>query len=188
MNVFYLNEDPKQCALEHNDKHVVKMIIEYAQLMSTAHRILDGEQYLDKTANGRNIKRWKLSDLREDKLYKASHINHPDAIWARKCTGNYEYLWQLFNALCDEYIHRYGRVHETDRKLRGALLCPPQNIPQGNMTEPPQAMPEHCKASDAVTAYKKYYIIEKKRFSTWKNRSIPAWYAEAMENNNLATI
>ena len=165
MNIFYLNEDPKQCAREHIDKHVVKMIIEYAQLMSTAHRMLDGTEYWDKTKAGRRIRRWKLEDRREEQLYKASHINHPDAQWVRQTTGNYAYLWQLFNALCNEYTYRYGRVHETDRKLRGVLICPPQNLKEGDMTEPPQCMPDHCKHSDVITAYKNYYIQEKKSFS-----------------------
>ena len=53
MNIFYLDRHPKICAEYHCDKHTVKMIIEYAQLMSTAHRVLDGEEYYDKTSNGR---------------------------------------------------------------------------------------------------------------------------------------
>ena len=52
MNIFFLNTDPKVCAQEHLDKHVVKMIVEYAQLMSTAHRLLDGNQYFDKSKTG----------------------------------------------------------------------------------------------------------------------------------------
>jgi len=187
MNIFYLNKDPKQCAREHIDKHVVKMIIEYAQLMSTAHRMLDGTEYWDKTKAGRRIRRWKLEDRREEQLYKASHINHPDAQWVRQTTGNYAYLWQLFNALCNEYTYRYGRVHETDRKLRGVLICPPQNLKEGDMTEPPQCMPDHCKHSDVITAYKNYYIQEKKSFSNWKKRTIPKWFVEATENQ-FATI
>lgn len=163
------------------------MIIEYAQLMSTAHRMLDGTEYWDKTKAGRRIRRWKLEDRREDQLYKASHINHPDAQWVRQTTGNYAYLWQLFNALCNEYTYRYGRVHETDRKLRGVLICPPQNLKEGDMTEPPQCMPDHCKHSDVITAYKNYYIQEKKSFSNWKKRTIPKWFVEATENQ-LATI
>ena len=74
MNIFYLDKDPKVCAEMHLDKHVVKMIIEYAQLMSTAHRVLDGQPYIDKTANGRSIKRWRLSDGLENVLMKASLI------------------------------------------------------------------------------------------------------------------
>ena len=69
MNIFYLDRDPKIAAQYHLDKHVVKMIVEYAQLMSTAHRLLDGAQYIDKSKNNRNIKRWKLDDEREQKLY-----------------------------------------------------------------------------------------------------------------------
>ena len=42
MNIFYLHNDPKICAEMHNDKHCIKMILEYAQLLSTAHRVLDG--------------------------------------------------------------------------------------------------------------------------------------------------
>ena len=183
MNVFYLNEDPKVCAEEHCDKHVVKMIIEYAQLMSTAHRVLDGMQYSELTKNGRQIKRWLIKDSREKKLYKASHVNHPDAIWARKSCGNYNYLYKLFSALCDEYTHRYGKVHETDRKLRNILALEPENIDCGKMTEPPQAMPDDCKHSDVKQAYKNYYIMEKKNFATWKNRTIPKWFSDAMENN-----
>ena len=55
MNIFYLDNDPIKSAELHCDKHVVKMIIEYAQLMSTAHRVLDGELYEDRTANNRRI-------------------------------------------------------------------------------------------------------------------------------------
>ena len=81
MNIFYLNHDPKICAQMHNDSHCSKMIIEYAQLMSTAHRYLDGEQYYGKTANGRKIARWKLNSDLEHILYKASHIKHPSGIY-----------------------------------------------------------------------------------------------------------
>jgi hypothetical protein len=187
MNVFYLNPDPIICAREHCDKHVVKMIIEYAQLMSTSHRMLDGTEYID-ASSGRKIRRWRLEGEREGVLYKASHINHPDNIWLRKSTGNYEYLYELFVALCDEYTHRYGKVHETDRKLRSILKTPPANLPLGEFTDPPQAMPEHCKDSNVVTAYKNYYIKEKKDFAKWKNQVVPKWFTDAMENINLAIL
>ena len=65
MNIFYLHEDPKTCAEQHLDKHVVKMLIEYAQLMSTAHRMLDGVMYQGKTKAGRNIKRYRLQNTNE---------------------------------------------------------------------------------------------------------------------------
>jgi hypothetical protein len=159
------------------------MVVEYAQLLSTAHRILDGNCVLGHTKSGRSIKRFTLPDWRDDTLYLASHINHPDNIWLRESSGNYTYLYELFVALCEEYTHRYGKVHATDSKLRTLLATAPKNIPIGPMTEPPQAMPDHCKHSNVVTAYKNYYIQEKKNFAKWKNRSTPKWFADAMENN-----
>jgi hypothetical protein len=176
VNIFYLNKDPKICAQEHCDKHVVKMIIEYAQLLSTAHRVCDGDMYYGKTANGRNIKRWRLPDGREQVLYKASHINHPSAIWARKTNNNYNWLYCLFVELCEEYTYRYGKVHETDRKLRNALSVPPRNIEVGYLTQMPQAMPEHCKMPNPIDAYKNYYIKEKVDFAKWTKRNDPRWY------------
>ena len=176
MNIFYLNEDPKQCAREHIDKHAVKMVIEYAQLLSSTHRILDGEEWYDKTKAGRRIKRWKLADNRENTLYKASHINHPDSIWLRKTTGNYQWLYQLFNALCDEYTYRYGKIHGAS-KPSISLLRAPNNIKDIELTELPQAMPEYCKViGNPIQAYKNYYINEKNGFANWKNRTRPEWY------------
>ena len=79
MNIFLLNENPLLCAEQHCDKHVVKMVIEYAQLMSTAHRYLDGELYGELTDKGRKIKRWRHPNSNmEATLYKASHVNHPE--------------------------------------------------------------------------------------------------------------
>ena len=175
MNIFYLNRNPVQCAREHCDKHVVKMIIEYAQLLSTAHRVLDGEQYVD-ASSGRRIKRWLLNDDREDVLYKASHINHPSAIWARQSTSNYQFLYNLFTALCDEYTHRYGKVHKTDTLLRQKLAQLPTLLCQIVPTEVPQAMPDHCKRSNVIDAYRNYYIKEKAGFCKWTNPNIPEWF------------
>jgi len=176
VNIFYLDNDPVVAAKMHNDKHCVKMIIEYAQLMSTAHRVLDGELYYGLTKNGRKIKRWKLNSNMEDILYKASHINHPSAIWARSSNNNYNWLYCLFTALCDEYTHRYGKVHETDRKLRDVLKTPPMNIEVGYKTQPPQAMPDDVKVKgDSILAYKKYYIKYKNSFNIYTRRDIPTW-------------
>jgi hypothetical protein len=176
MNVFYLDSNPVTAAQMHNDKHVVKMIIEYAQLMSTAHRVLDGELYYGLTANGRKIKRWRLNSNMEGILYKASHVNHPSAIWARSSNNNYNWLYCLFVALCDEYTFRYGKVHETDRKLRDVLKTPPMNIEVGYKTQPPQAMPDDVKVEgDSLSAYKNYYINYKSGFNKYTKREVPTW-------------
>ena len=89
MNIFRLHDNPTTAAHMMCDKHVVKMVIEYGQLLSTAHRILDGEEYTDRTKAGRRIKRWKLREKSlEKRIYKACHVNHPSAIWTRENLKN----------------------------------------------------------------------------------------------------
>ena len=175
MNVFALDNDPVIAAQMHCDKHVVKMIIEYAQLMSTAHRVLDGALYLDKTANNRNIRRWQLA-RHDDVIYKASHINHPSNIWARKTSGNYQYLHTMWIALCNEYTLRYNKKHLTQIKLENILCLEPTNIPDGEMTELPQAMPDDAKLLNVVDAYRNYYNKHKSSFAKWTNRPTPSWF------------
>lgn len=180
MNIFYLDNNPRTCSEMHLDKHVVKMILEYAQLLSTAHRLLDGKEYLGKTENGRNIKRWKLDDPHlEQILFKASHINHPSAIWCRKNAQNYMWLAELLECTCVEYTHRYGKTHSVERSGLMQTLKNnfPKNIPDGSFTEPTPAMPDDCKiAGDSIASYKKYYIEKKKHFAKWTKRNIPEWF------------
>lgn len=176
MNIFYLDQDPIQCAQMHNDKHVVKMILEYAQLLCTAHRVIDGEMWNDKTANGSKIKRWKLADASlEEQLYKATHVNHPSNIWARESLSNYKWLYDLFVATCKEYTHRYGKTHATETKLKDILKNAPKNIEDKGMTLMPQAMPDYCKDKDPIQGYRTYYIKEKKGFNNYTNRQQPVW-------------
>lgn len=175
MNIFYLAEDPHQSAEMHCDKHVVKMILEYAQLMSTAHRMCDGTQYID-SSSGRRIKRWRLDDAAmESVLYKASHVNHPSAIWVRSNSRQYNYMYKMFLALCTEYTHRYDKTHATDCLLRQPLAEVPANIPDGEFAPPPQCMPEIYKDESTIQAYKKYYIGDKKSMHKWKNRPVPSF-------------
>ena len=174
MNIFYLHKEPEVSARLHCDKHVVKMIIEYAQMLSTAHRMVDGEQYYGLSKNGRRIARWRHPNSNlEDVLYKASHINHPSAVWVRENAIQYQYMYDLFVALCDEYTYRYGKVHMTDSKLRDVLNNIPDKMPLGDWREPPQAMPDDVKSESSLDAYHKYYREYKKSFAKWTNREVP---------------
>lgn len=175
MNIFYLNKDPAICAVMHVDKHCVKMILETAQLLSTAHRVLDGTQIIGKTATGRNVKRWVLSDDRDTSLYSATHINHPSAVWARQSKENYKWLFSLFVELCVEYSYRYGKTHKCESMIK-TLMVPPNNILNGPFTEPTPAMPEQYKVpGDSVKSYHNYYNGEKQRMFSWKKRDVPAF-------------
>jgi len=155
---------------------VVKMVIEYAQLMSTAHRILDGDEYTDLTANGRKIKRWRLSDDREQALMKASHINHPSAVWARASDLNYTWLYNMWRCLLTEYTYRYDKVHACAR-LETLLAKIPNNIKTGFFTEPTPAMPDDVKVlGDSLKSYRNYYTKNKIHLAKWKKRPVPDWY------------
>jgi predicted DCC family thiol-disulfide oxidoreductase YuxK len=184
MNIFYLHTDPRIAAEYHLDKHVVKMILESAQLLCTAHRLLDGTQYIEQKyvqgslpARWRKMKRWRLDDHRESILYIAGHINHPSAVWVRANIDHYRWLYDLMYHLIGEYKYRYeGKYHKCE-KLLMPLLDAPHNIPIVDWQDPPQAMPDDVKVvGNAVQAYRNYYSVHKRRFATWKVREEPEWW------------
>jgi hypothetical protein len=176
MNIFYTNKDPEICAIEHCDKHNIKMILESCQLLSTAHRVLDGKEYID-ASSGRKIRRWKLDNSYDGILYKATHINHPSAIWARKSYDNYIWLHSLVIELCKEYTYRYGKVHKCEQiELVDKLSYAPFNIPVSVFTEPTPAMPpEYIVKGDSIKSYQKYIREGKIHLHNWKNRPTPSF-------------
>lgn len=189
MNIFYLDHNPVEAARNHLDKHVVKMILEYAQLLSTAHRVIDGTEKVTVSSSGRKKKVWQLEDKRDSILYAATHINHPSAIWARQSAVNYDYLYALFVSCCDEYTYRYGKVHLTDTKLRDVLREIPKKIPYDNKTRiwhgPTPAMPDECKIpGDHLSSYRKYYIDKKAEMAMWTNREPPEWFINGIKEKD----
>ena len=185
MNIFYLHNDPKTCAEMHNDKHVVKMILEYAQLLSTAHRVIDGTESIGLSKSGRKQKRYVLPDDRDSVLYAATHLNHPSAKWARHGEQNYRWLFNMWTCLLEEYTHRYGKRHSSERILT-YLARPPKNINmEEQYTAPWRAMPDEYKLSRSiphytVESYRAYYLGEKVKMSRWTNRSMPEWFADGI--------
>ena len=148
-------------AIEHNDKHCVKMTLEYAQMLSTAHRECDGDKRADRLF-----------------LYRRAHLNHPSTVWTRGNQAQYNWLYQLFVALADEYSYRYKKRHSTDLLLRKVLKEPPSNIPKNEpFAQPPQCMPDEYKCADSVIAYQNFYMGEKAHFCKWKRRERPKWYS-----------
>ena len=141
MNIFYLDKDPVVAAKVQYNKHVVKMILESAQMLCTAHRYYGNE----------------------DVPYKTAHLNHPSTIWCRENDKQYRWLFNHMLALGDEYTRRYGKKHLSIDKCFGPLSFLPPNIPKDKpFTEPPQCMPDEYKVEgDSVQAYWNYYIGEK---------------------------
>lgn len=158
MNIFRLDNDPLLAASYHCDKHVVKMILETAQLLSTAHGGGEG-------------------------MCKPTHVNHPCAVWARKTAGNYDWLWRLGGALLVEYYRRYGKLHSYHRIMYGSLAALPGSLLDSpwSQTPAPQCMPDQYKHADAVTAYRAYYLGEKMRFARWAHSTTPSWVNAVLE-------
>lgn len=152
MNIFVLDTDPQNCARYHCNKHVIKMILETAQLLSTAHHVLDGTS---------------------PSTYKKTHPNHPCAKWVRETSANYRWTWKLLDALCEEYTLRYGKKHKTEREQLIPLIVTPKNIKDSPLTPWPQAMPDHHRRPDAVSAYRTYYKAEKSHFAVYPAGQVP---------------
>jgi hypothetical protein len=155
MNIFVLDENPQIAAQMHNDKHVVKMILETAQLLCGVHHMTDSQYVIP---------------------YKLSHKNHPCSIWSRECIENYTWLCDLGIALCDEYRHRYGKRHKSLDVIEWALFHRPNLPTNGDITPFALAMPDECKVNSAVESYRTYYIMHKKSLGSWKNRKEPDWF------------
>ena len=151
MNIFYLHSDPKVAASYFYDKHKVKMILECAQMLCTAHIALGNE----------NVP------------YKKSHLNHPSSVWVRANNENYQWLYNHMLALGEEYTKRYKRTHLTITKCKDILAVAPLNIPIGSFNEPPQCMPDEYKVdNDSVSAYWNYYEQNKYKIANKNEQKI----------------
>lgn len=162
MNIFYLDENPELCAQYHTDKHVVKMILESAQLLCTAVNYYAGEQVTP---------------------YKSTHINHPCSIWVRSSLANFQYVYELMYLLEQERKHRFNNnvTHKSVLLLQqiGISQLSKQYFPAVLQTEsltfPALAMPEQYRTNNPVESYRRYYTYEKKHLHKWTNREVPFW-------------
>lgn len=158
MNIFYLDENPITAARYHNDKHVVKMILESAQILCTIINEARGEQVTP---------------------YKSTHKNHPSTVWAGQSVQHAQWLYDLTRALNDEYKYRFNRDSDhksfamlEDVSMQGLLKY---YIPDDGFTPPPQAMPDYLKSDDAVFSYRLYYKLEKTHLLQYTKRERPDW-------------
>lgn len=154
------------------------MILESCQLLSTAHRVNDGVQFQGLSESGRKVARWRLTNSAlNDRLYHATHVNHPCARWCRESVDHYTWLWKLTMALAQEYTHRYKKVHKCERDgLIELLHTPPSTFNEVGWSSPAQAMPEMCQTNDSVIAYRTYYKTHKQHLAKWTNRETPDWW------------
>lgn len=158
MNIFYLHSDPTVIPKLMSNKHVTKMIVESAQMLCTAIRVVEGEK-VTIIQNNRRISIYTHPNLNES-LYKSVSVNHPCSIWVRKNKKHFYWLLTHLNSLCKEYTIRFGKIHLTEKKMSEVLYCP-ENIPDLLFCPPPLAMPDKYKEGDRVESYRRYYEKEK---------------------------
>ena len=151
MNIFILDADIDQNVKMYADKHVVKMILEHAQMLSTAIR-----------------------ETGVDVGYKSTHKNHPCTKWVRESLSNFNWLYNLTEALHDEWQYRWehSRVHKSVDMIR---TLPTPDIKDIGMTPFALAMPDRYRSTDAVVAYREYYKGEKQHLFKWTKRNRPEW-------------
>ena len=150
-----LDEDPRRAAIDQCNKHVVKMIVESAQMLCAALR--------------------QAHPVRQQP-YRATHVNHPCARWVRAAPANAAWLFAHAKSLGSEYTKRYGRRHKTENALD---VIGPQLVPADWRDHTPfvMAMPLEWQCDDVVTSYRAFYIAEKSRFARWAPRTRPpAWW------------
>jgi hypothetical protein len=148
MNIFFLHKHPVIAAQMQCDKHVVKMVLETAQMLSTAAR-----------AQGHDVG------------YKSAYPKHPMTLWVNQNADNFRWAWLHGMSLAKEYTNRYDKIHKSQEILEQL-----ENYATGDeahITEPPQCMPDQYKTNDYVTAYRNYYVGDKKRFAKYKNCKTP---------------
>ena len=151
MNIFYLDKCPYKAAELQYNKHVVKMILESAQMLCTAHHHYD---------------------LFTDVPYKKAHYNHPSTIWCRQNKNHYRWLYNHMIGLGQEYEDRYGKTHLSITKCKGPLFTYPLDIPEGKFEQPPQCMPDEYKDKCSIQAYWNYYIGDKSKIANLKKENL----------------
>lgn len=157
MNIFVLHENPRKCASMHSDKHVVKMTVETAQMLSTAHHVHD-------------------SKFRKNVYKPIRNPSQPCASWVAETSANYRWAFDLFFWLCVEYSRRYNRKHKSYEKVHYFVK---NSCPEGEMTERPLCMPDKYKTDNPVESYRNYYIGEKMGFAEWNHSDTPDFVKEA---------
>ncbi len=164
MNIFYLDKDPIEIAKAHHNKHLVCMIKEKAQLLSTTIRICD-ESYADTCY-----------------LYKLTHPNHPCNKWLRASKQHFMFTVRLFKALHDEYVYRYGRTHLSFDKCYENIVNWDCCIEDNGWIDPPAVVPSTCRQKETVIEtyrecyrYFKVYNIKGEFICKYKDREPHVW-------------
>lgn len=193
MNLFYLDNDLDKCAEYHVDKHVNKMILEAAQILCTAIWVDELLGFVPRALNKEEsavLNEYKKTEKglkpEERKLtpYLGMMYNHPCTIWSRSSLENFYWTFCYAHALAEEYRYRYGKEHKSFWEVINKLPHP-KNMQDEGFTKFGLAMPDELKDYDnPIEAYRKYYMLDKGTFATWKFRDKPEWWDENLADYN----
>lgn len=174
MNIFYCDTDINACAEALDDVRLNKMILETAQLLSTAVHISTIEQE-------------KPFDIDiHPHLYKITHKNHPCAKWARESYHNYMWLHHYFSCLTGEYLYRKQKYHACTN-LYKLLFKGSEYIPSDKNKTPHPNCTIYKDNPDTIAAYRKYLCYKwendklKNRHPKWTNTLPPIWYNDTVK-------
>jgi hypothetical protein len=161
MNIFILSLIPAECAKYMLNLHVIKILLECVQMLSTCVRVLGPDKVFDKC------------------LYKMAHKNHPVTIWCRTSLANFMWTLQLIDELHEEWRFRYSheKIHKSYTVSLYIRENIPTNFPETGLTPFALCMPEIYKIpGDPVESYRNYYRGEKRAMASWKKRERPDWF------------
>lgn len=153
MNIFVFDERPEVCARQHCDRHVVKMVLETAQILCTVQHLAGNSP-----------------------PYRKTHANHPCVHWATESEANYRWLVALGRALADEYTYRYGRRHKSQDVIEWCAEREPE-LPPIPRTKFALVMPDEYRLSSPEESYRRYFCAEKSHLGQWTDREMPVWFS-----------
>ena len=173
MNIFFLSWNFTECATLYCDQHVVKIILEIAQMLYTAHWTMSEPGWNSSAPLTKNGKA---------RGYAKAHPKHPMTLWVGKCRENYMWTVNFGLALVCEHNRRFGTIHSCASHMLWLFSNPPMSFSGAdsltavyattgfpcNVTPPPMCMPVEYHDTNIVRAYQKYYIGDKLRFARWK--------------------
>jgi hypothetical protein len=114
VNFFYLDKDPKKCAKYYCNKHILKIPIEIAQILSKIHYELN-------------------SKIDYSKIYKNSSVVKNTLgpyCWIKESLDNYFWASKLGLELINEYKIRYNKTEHKTESILQYLYKNPPNLPK----------------------------------------------------------
>ena len=205
MNIFLLALCPSWCSEHYCDVHVIKIILEIAQMLCTAKALCDN--------NGKKLepKDLMLGCDMPEKTYGLTHTKHPWVLALCLSTACYTWAAELGMRLCEVYTKRFKRTHASEKLIyhlgHVGLRNPQRDLEfnagtlvadfsvetwgwrygyliKGNFCKfrAPLCMPEDClvknpdESYNPVESYRNYYIKYKAYMAKWNHSKAPSWW------------